>query len=204
MTAATEIIAFFDRDASIVAREVLGATLLLDGVGGIIVETEAYHPADPASHSFIGPTPRNQAMFGPPARLYVYRSYGIHWCVNFVCKGASAVLIRAIEPTAGIDAMRARRRLDDLHRLCSGPGKLTEAMGIAGVHNGATVYQTPFSLALAPPVGRVSVGPRIGISKAVATPWRFGIAGSRFLSRKFAETNGAIGELPVGERLPPC
>ena len=190
MTAAAAIIAFFDREASEVAREVLGATLLLDGVGGIIVETEAYHPSDPASHSFSGPTPRNKLMFGPPARLYVYRSYGIHWCANFVCKGASAVLIRAIEPTAGIETMRERRRLDDIRTLCSGPGKLTEAMGITHAHNGAAVYRPPFSLSLARHGGQVSIGPRIGISKAVGTPWRFGIAGSKFLSRKFADPSG--------------
>ncbi len=120
------LLSFFDRPAPTVAPELLGATLLYDGVGGLIVEVEAYDPSDPASHSFVGPTPRNRSMFGPAARVYVYRSYGIHWCVNFVCGGASAILLRALEPTEGIERMRQRRGLEDVRALCSGPGKLCQ------------------------------------------------------------------------------
>lgn len=179
--------AFFDREVTIVARELLGATLLVDGVGGLIVETEAYHPADPASHSFRGPTPRNRSMFGPPARVYVYRSYGIHWCINFVCRGASAVLIRAVEPTCGVEVMAERRGLGDPLQLASGPGKVCAALGVTGAHDGLPLDRPPFSLALAPGALPVIVGPRIGISKAVDRPWRFGVAGSAFLSRKFVQ-----------------
>ena len=132
---------FFDREAALVAPELIGATFLIDGVGGIIVEVEAYHPTDPASHSFVGKTERNAAMFGPPARTYVYRSYGIHWCMNFVCAGASAILLRAIEPTHGIETMRARRGLDDLRALCSGPGKLGQALGIDRALDGKPLTQ---------------------------------------------------------------
>ena len=178
--------AFFDRDVTTVARELLGATLLVDGVGGIIVETEAYHPTDPASHSFRGPTPRNRSMFGPPARVYVYRSYGIHWCVNFVCEGASAVLIRALEPTSGIEIMAGRRGVGDPLRLASGPGKVCAALGVNGAHDGLPLDRPPFSLILAPAPLPAIIGPRIGITKAVDKPWRFGAAGSPYLSRKFA------------------
>jgi DNA-3-methyladenine glycosylase len=180
------LLAFFDRHAAAVAPELLGATLLHDGVGGIIVEVEAYDPQDPASHSFSGPTPRNRVMFGPPARLYVYRSYGIHWCLNFVCGNASALLIRAIEPTEGIDSMRRRRGVEAAETLCSGPGKLCQALGVTGLDNGKVLGLPPFGLHLMPGQGPFHVGPRIGISKAVDTPWRFGVRGSRFLSRRFA------------------
>ncbi len=179
------LVQFLDRDSATVAPELLGCTLLVDGVGGRIVEVEAYHPADPASHSFRGPTPRNGAMFAGPGHVYVYRSYGIHWCVNFVCRGASAVLIRALEPLAGIDVMRRRRGLDELRTLCSGPGKLCAALGVTGTLDGRMLDAPPFAVTLAPEPADIVAGPRIGISKAVELPWRFGIKGSRFLSRPF-------------------
>lgn len=181
------LVDFFDREVTTVARELLGATLLVDGIGGIIVETEAYHPTDPASHSFRGPTPRNRSMFGPPARVYVYRSYGVHWCVNFVCEGASAVLIRAIEPTHSLEIMAARRALNHPLQLASGPGKVCAALGITGAHDGLPLDRPPFSLTLADAPRPVVTGPRIGITKAVEKPWRFGVAGSSFLSRKFTQ-----------------
>jgi DNA-3-methyladenine glycosylase len=180
--------AFFARSVHQVAPDLIGATLLVDGVGGIIVEVEAYHHTDPAAHSFNGPTPRNQVMFGPPGFAYVYRSYGIHWCVNFVCEeegSASAVLIRALEPTHGLAAMRRRRGLEDVRALCSGPGKLTEALAITHRHNATALDAPPFALHAR--VGKVDVvrGLRIGITKAVEKPWRYGLAGSKFLSKPF-------------------
>lgn len=181
-------LSFFDRPSTVVAPELLGATLLYDGVGGRIVEVEAYDPSDPASHSFPGPTPRNQVMFGPPARVYVYRSYGIHWCVNFVCSRASAILIRALEPTEGIDEMRRRRGLEDVRALCSGPGKVCQALCITGADNGKPLGVPPFVLTLGlGGAGPFHIGRRIGISKAVDLPWRFGIRGSPFLSRRFGK-----------------
>ncbi|RYF40046.1 MAG: DNA-3-methyladenine glycosylase [Comamonadaceae bacterium] len=178
----------FKGSAPEVARALIGATLLVDGVGGRIVETEAYDREDPASHSFSGPTPRNEAMFGPPGRVYVYRSYGIHWCLNVVCREAghgAGVLIRAIEPSHGVDLMRARRGLADLRLLCSGPGKLGQALGITRELNGLRLDRKPFRLLPAPAQVCVVTGPRIGISKAVELPWRFGLEGSAFLSRRF-------------------
>jgi len=177
--------AFFSRDVTVVARELLGAELLFDGVGGLIAETEAYHPSDPASHSFSGRTERNASMFLGPARVYVYRSYGIHWCFNLVCAGAAAVLIRAIEPTRGIERMVERRGVAEARALCSGPGKVGQALGITRAQDGFLVSEPPFSLRPAAELPPVVIGPRIGISKAVDQPWRFGIAGSAFLSRAF-------------------
>ena len=179
----------FSAPAHEVARALIGATLLVDGVGGRIVETEAYDREDPASHSFSGPTPRNEVMFGPPGRAYVYRSYGIHWCLNFVCREAghgAGVLIRAIEPGHGIDLMRARRGLNDLRLLCSGPGKLGQALGITHALNGLRLDRKPFRVVPATGEPPVAVGPRIGISKAIDLPWRFGLQGSAFLSKRFA------------------
>lgn len=163
-------------------------TLLVDGVGGIIVETEAYDREDPASHSFAGPTPRNAVMFGPPGRAYVYLSYGIHWCLNFVCREqghGAGVLIRALEPTAGIPLMIERRRRSDLRTLCAGPGRLGEALGITHALNGRRVDRRPFKLRAAAGEADIVCGPRIGISKGVDQPWRFGLAGSRYVSHPF-------------------
>ncbi len=157
--------------------------LRVEGVGGIIVETEAYQADDPASHSFSGPTARNQSMFGPPAHAYVYRSYGMHWCLNFVCQRGSAVLIRALEPTDGIERMAERRGLSDLRKLCSGPGRLTQALGIGKELDGAPLFAAPLALYAPDGPAMVLEGPRIGITKAVDQPWRFGLAGSPFLSR---------------------
>jgi len=183
---------FFDRSVHEVAPELIGATLLLNDVGGVIVEVEAYHHTDPAAHSYRGETARNAVMFGPPGFVYVYRSYGIHWCVNFVCEAegsASAVLIRALEPTQGLPAMRRRRGPVDDRLLCSGPGKLTEALGITAKHNGLALDRAPFELRARAQTPDVVTGPRIGITKAVELPWRYGLKGSRFLSKPFrAET----------------
>jgi DNA-3-methyladenine glycosylase len=185
------LIPFFDREVTRVARDLIGASFLIGGVGGIIVETEAYHPEDPASHSFRGPTPRNSAMFAGPGRLYVYRSYGIHWCLNFVGRNASAVLIRAIEPTDGIPQMRRRRGLEDIRALCSGPGKLCTALAVTGDLDNRMLDSRPFELVPAPlPPRRIVAGPRIGITKAVDKPWRFGLKDSRFLSRPFSSRTG--------------
>ena len=179
----------FSADAPQVARSLIGVLLLVDGVGGRIVETEAYDREDPASHSHVGPRPRNASMFGPPAHVYVYRSYGIHWCMNFVCREAghgAGVLIRAIEPLFGLDLLRERRGglLDD-RLLCAGPGRVGQALGITRAHDGLPLNAPPFELRPAEGSVNVVTGPRIGISKAVELPWRFGLAGSRHLSKPF-------------------
>jgi DNA-3-methyladenine glycosylase len=182
--------AFFARSVHEVAPDLIGATLLFNGVGGIIVELEAYHHTDPAAHSFRGPTPRNRVMFGPPGFSYVYRSYGIHWCVNFVCEqegSASAVLIRALEPTHGLPAMRRRRGLEDARSLCSGPGKLCEALGITVAHSALALDEPPYALYARTHKADVVTGLRIGITKAVELPWRYGLKGSRFVSKPFGK-----------------
>jgi len=171
-----------------VAPELIGVELLVDGVGGTIVEVEAYSPEEPGSHSFRGRTARNATMFGPPGRAYVYRSYGIHWCLNFVCgpgELAAAILIRALEPATGIDVMRARRGVDDVRLLCAGPGRVCQALGVSKAHDGLPLDEPPFALQLASERHDVVAGPRIGLSKAVDLPWRYGLAGSRFVSRRF-------------------
>jgi DNA-3-methyladenine glycosylase len=179
----------FKRNSAEVARGLIGMTLLVDGVGGVIVETEAYDKEDAASHSFTGQTPRNAVMFGPPGRAYVYLSYGIHWCLNFVCREAghgAGVLIRALEPTAGIPLMIERRGQQDPRILCAGPGRLGQALAIRPTLNGARLDVPPFRLAAGVSPATVVCGPRIGISKAIDRPWRFGLAGSRYVSRPFS------------------
>ena len=178
----------FSANPTAVARQLIGATLLIDGVGGVIVEVEAYDGLDPASHSFSGTTARNAVMFGPPGRAYVYLSYGIHWCLNFVCREpghGAGVLIRALEPTHGIEVMTRRRAQTDPRLLCSGPGRLGQALGVTRELNGHRLDRAPFKLAPATVETRVICGPRIGISKAIDHPWRFGMAGSPYLSRPF-------------------
>jgi DNA-3-methyladenine glycosylase len=179
---------FFARSVHKVAPDIIGTTLLFNGAGGIIVEVEAYHHTDPAAHSYVGRTERNAVMFGPPGYLYVYRSYGIHWCMNFVCErdgSASAVLIRAIEPAKGLRAMMKRRGTDEVRQLCSGPGKVCQALGITRAENGLALDEKPFELFAREEKASVVRGPRIGITKAVEKPWRYGLKGSRFLSKPF-------------------
>jgi DNA-3-methyladenine glycosylase len=178
---------FFARSVHVVAPELVGATLLVAGVGGRIVEVEAYDPGDPASHGYRGQTARNRAMFGPGGHAYVYRSYGIHWCLNLVCGPvgtAEAVLVRALEPLAGLDRMRERRGLDAERLLCSGPGRLCQALGVTGAHDGLPLDRPPFELRAAEGPVDVVTGPRVGITRAAELPWRYGLAGSPFVSRK--------------------
>lgn len=174
------------------AQDLIGATFLINGVGGIIVETEAYSPNDAASHSYKGITLRNAAMFGPPGTLYVYRSYGIHWCVNIVCEPkdiGSAVLLRAIEPTKGIKTIQSRRHTDNKRLLCSGPARLTQALNIDSSFNGVSIDND--TIVLLPPTKKHKIirSTRIGISRDVNRLWRFGLAGSPFLSRSFPQKN---------------
>lgn len=177
----------FEASPVAVARQLLGWTLLVGGVGGIIVETEAYDSDDAASHSFGGRSARNAAMFGPPGHAYVYLSYGLHWCLNFVCRApghGAAVLVRALQPTHGLDVMRARRGLEPLRLLAAGPGRLGQALGIDRSFDGLPLDRPPFELL--PPSAAVEVasGSRIGITKAAELPWRFGIAASPYLSKR--------------------
>jgi len=170
------------------APRLIGMTLLVGGVGGVIVETEAYEADDPASHSFIGERPRTRAMFGPPLTAYVYRSYGVHWCFNIVTGPAghgAAVLVRAIDPTTGLDVMAERRRTNAPRLLCAGPGRLTEALGITPALDGRSLAEPPLQLIDRAATPDLVVGPRIGITKAADRPWRFGLAGSPYLSRPF-------------------
>jgi DNA-3-methyladenine glycosylase len=180
---------FFARSVNDVAPDLVGCTLLVDGVGGKVVEVEAYDHEDPASHGFRGRTERNRSMFGPPGLAYVYRSYGIHWCLNLVCEDegvASAVLVRAVEPTHGLERMRARRGVEDPRLLCSGPGRLCQALGVSGGHDGMPVDRLPFELYRAAGGVELVTGPRVGITAAADLPWRYGLADSRFVSRRFA------------------
>ena len=177
---------FFDRSVHEVAPELVGASLFFHGVGGVIVEVEAYDHEDPAAHGFRGRTARNAAMFGPAGHAYVYRSYGIHWCLNFVCEDvgvASAVLIRALEPTKGLETMRARRCVPDDRLLCAGPGRLCQALAITREHDGLALDAPPFELRARDHEPAVVQGLRVGITKAAERPWRYGLEGSRFLSR---------------------
>ena len=199
---------FFSRSVLEVAPDLIGSTLLFRGVGGRIVEVEAYHHTEPAAHSFRGPTARNAVMFGPPGYAYVYRSYGIHWCLNFVCEpkgSASAVLIRALEPLAGLGAMRRRRGLDDERLLCAGPGRLCEALGITAAHNGLALDQPPFEIFArteAIEVVEVAAGLRIGITKAIDKPWRYGLKGSRFLSKPLRPPSKLHSSSVLGGEFP--
>jgi DNA-3-methyladenine glycosylase len=177
---------FFARSVHEVAPDLVGVTLLVDGVGGTIVEVEAYDHEDPAAHGFRGKTPRNASMFGPPGHAYVYRSYGIHWCLNVVCEPegvASAVLIRALEPVQGLEEMAARRGLDDVRLLCSGPGRVCQALAVTREHDGVALGEPPFELLPRTDEPEILTGPRIGITQAADRPWRYVLAGSRYLSR---------------------
>ncbi|MGE5690900.1 MAG: DNA-3-methyladenine glycosylase [Pseudomonadota bacterium] len=177
---------YFDRSVHAVAPDLLGLTLLVDGVGGRIVEVEAYDHEDPAAHGYRGRTERNAAMFGPPGHAYVYRSYGLHWCLNFVCEGegvASAVLVRALEPTHGLDVMRARREVGDDRLLCAGPGRLCQALGVTREHDGRPLDRPPFALLEREAEPATVATTRVGITKAADRPWRYVVAGSPWLSR---------------------
>jgi DNA-3-methyladenine glycosylase len=175
----------FAGDAVEIARALIGSQLGVDGVGGLVVETEAYRIDDPASHSFRGPTMRNAAMFGSPGTAYVYRSYGLHWCLNIVCEAGSAVLLRALEPRWGLDVMATRRATAVPTLLCAGPGRLAQALAVDHAYNGVSLFHPPFEFSFPSQPQSVVVGERIGISRAADKPWRFGLAGSKFLSRGF-------------------
>jgi DNA-3-methyladenine glycosylase len=187
---------YFDRSVHDVARDLIGCRLAVGPTAGLIVETEAYEESDPACHAYIGRTLRNEVLFGPPGHAYVYLSYGIHSLLNFVTEPegtASAVLIRALEPTDGIELMRERRGQERVEALCSGPGKLTEALGVGLSLNGADLFAPPFELeaAAADPPLEIVTGPRIGITKAAELPWRYAAAGNRFVSRPWLVASAA-------------
>jgi DNA-3-methyladenine glycosylase len=188
---------FFDRSVHEVARDLIGCHLAVGETAGVIVETEAYEASDPACHAYIGRTARNEVLFGPPGHAYVYLSYGIHNLLNFVTEPegtASAVLIRALEPIEGIELMRERRGRDEIEQLCSGPGKLSEALGVDLSLNGADLFEPPFRLAERGETwngAAIAASERIGITKAAELPWRYCAAGSRFVSRPW----------PAGGRL---
>jgi len=194
---------FFDRSVHDVAPDLIGATLLVDGIGGPIVEVEAYDQDDPAAHGYRGRTERNASMFGPPGHAYVYRSYGLHWCLNFVCEGVgipSAVLIRAIEPRFGIEIMQARRQVAEIRLLCSGPGRLCQALGLTRAHDGRALDLPPFEIRACSTSVRVANGLRVGITKAADKPWRYGLVESHFLSRPLSrepERRRVVGAMPA-------
>lgn len=182
----------FAGDAAIIAPTLIGATLLVNGVGGVIVEVEAYDQTEPGSHCHGGPTPRNRVMFGPPGHAYVYLTYGIHLCLNFVCREAgrgAGILIRALQPTQGLEQMRARRGMDNEHLLCAGPGRVGEALDITMDLYGLALDAPPFVIWERNPDARIRVacGPRIGVHKTPGLPWRFGLAGSRYVSKRFPD-----------------
>jgi DNA-3-methyladenine glycosylase len=195
--------AFFNRSVHEVAPDLIGVTLLFAGRGGPIVEVEAYDHTDPAAHSYRGQTARNAVMFGPAGYAYVYRSYGIHWCLNLVCEpvgSAAAVLIRAIQPTVGITGMRRRRGVAEERLLCSGPGRACEALGITHAQNGLPLDELPFELFAREGVVDVIAGVRIGITKAAEKPWRYGLKGSRFLSKPFPAITGKSAGKKTGRK----
>ena len=197
----------FSDSSLVVARALIGASVFVDGVGGMIVETEAYDEDDPASHTYVGHTARNAVMFGPPGRAYVYRSYGIHWCLNFVCSPeghGAGVLIRALAPTAGLDRMRERRGLDATRLLCSGPGRLCQALGVTHAHNGLRLDRKPFRVVARgdDPARVVQAGVRIGISKSVERPWRFVLAGSPYLSKPMRAEPAPVARLGAATPRP--
>jgi DNA-3-methyladenine glycosylase len=178
----------FSKPSQLVAPQLIGCEFYINGVGGLIVEVEAYDQTEAASHSFAGKTLRNQSMFGPPACAYVYRSYGIHWCLNFVCgpeDHGAGVLIRAIQPLAGKELMRERRGIEEEKLWCAGPGRLAQALGVTHDMNGMPLHKTPFDLRTPKNKPELIAGPRIGISKAIELPWRFGLSNSRYLSKPF-------------------
>ncbi len=178
---------FFERSVHEVAPDLIGVTILVDGVGGPIVEVEAYDADDPASHGYRGRTPRNRSMFGAAGHAYVYRSYGVHWCLNLVCEAEgspAAVLIRALEPTHALDRMAERRRTDRTLLLCAGPGRLTQALGVTGEHDGLPLDEVPFALLPREREPAIATAPRVGITRAADRPWRYLLAGSRYVSRR--------------------